>query len=130
MATLTDDCIIHLLDDDAAVRDSLQFMLETKGCKASVHSNLNSFLKSFNSTDKCCLILDIRLDGMSGLDVQKSLLPRYKIKIPIIFITGHSDEDIIKQATAQSGCSFLEKPFETQVLIQHIDKALESQCIQ
>jgi len=125
MCQLKQRSVIHILDDDETARDSLQFLIETSGFKVKTHEDLDSFLDSYNTTETSCLILDVRLPGTSGFEIQKQLPSIYNIMVPIIFISGHAKNCSLQQETENDYVAFLEKPCDPTVLMEYITIALE-----
>lgn len=115
--------LLSVVDDDESVRESLPDLLRELGFEARSFSSAREFLSSDYVDQTRCLILDVAMPGMSGLDLQKELIHREK-KIPIIFITGQKDEDIRKQAFTQGAVRFLYKPFSDNVLLDAVNAAL------
>jgi FixJ family two-component response regulator len=113
---------ICLIDDDAAVRDALIIFLEMCEYAVDAYDSSESFLENADKTNTDVLVLDIRLPGMSGIELQTELRNR-KIDIPIIFITGHGDEEIRASVTQQGTIDFLEKPIDHSALLKRIEAA-------
>jgi len=114
---------IYLIDDDQAVRESLTLYLESKGLTVVSYSSAQDFLESYDKNSPGCLLLDIRMPGMNGLDLQEYLTQK-ELAIPIIFITGHGDISMAAQAFKGGAIDFLEKPFENEGLLKSIGQAL------
>jgi FixJ family two-component response regulator len=115
--------LLSVVDDDESVRESLPDLLREFGFAARAFSSAREFLSSDYVDETRCLILDVAMPGMSGLDLQQELKHRGK-EIPIIFITGQKDEDIRKQAFTQGAVKFLCKPFSDNVLLDAVNAAL------
>ncbi len=115
---------VFVVDDDEAVRDSLRLLMKSIGLATETYSCASDFLKAFDKDKQGCLILDIRMPGMTGLDLQKELANRHSL-LPIIFITGHGDVPMAVQAMREGAINFIQKPFRDQELIDNINKALE-----
>lgn len=115
--------IVHLVDDDYFIQDSLQFLLEPLGYTLESYSSGQAFLDSFENISIRCLLLDVRLTGMSGLEVQQYVRKNSKRFIPIIFISGHGDEEVTAAALDNRAIGFLNKPFDSKLLINYIEKA-------
>ncbi len=122
---MTDMPLISVVDDDKSLRESLKGLLRFLGYEAAVFSSAESFLKSDVSADTACLILDVRMPGMSGPELQRELGDR-GLKIPIIFITAHGDEDVIARVIADGAVDCLIKPFREEALLKAIGRALSS----
>ncbi len=114
---------VCVVDDDEAVRDSLGMLLESVGHQAKLFGSANDFLDSIDAVHPGCLILDVRLPGMSGLDLQRELTVR-GVEIPIVFITGHGDVPMAVRALQEGAVDFLEKPFKEQDLLDRVSQAL------
>jgi FixJ family two-component response regulator len=112
-----------VVDDDEMLRESLPDLLREVGFEARAFSSGQEFLSSKYVDETSCLILDVAMPGMSGLDVQQELKRRGQA-IPIIFITGQKDEDIRKQALRQGAAKFLYKPFSDSALLDAVNAAL------
>ena len=115
--------IVNLVDDDEALRDSLRWLLESAGHVVVAHASAEAFLSAYRLEQPGCLLLDIRMSGMSGLELQDELIRR-GIAIPIIFITGHGDVPTAVSAVKKGAVEFLEKPFNDQVLLGPVNTAL------
>jgi FixJ family two-component response regulator len=115
--------LLSVVDDDESVRESLPDLLREFGFAARAFSSAREFLCSDYVDETRCLILDVAMPGMSGLDLQQELKHRGKA-IPIIFITGQRDEDIRKQAFTQGAVKFLYKPFSDNILLDAVNAAL------
>ena len=116
---------IHLVDDDAAFRRSMVFLLESMGWPVQAHASaadyLDAGLPALEQTG--CLLLDVRMPGMSGLELQQALIAR-GCRLPIVFITGHGDVELAVQAMKHGAFDFLEKPFRDQRLLDVVSAAL------
>lgn len=113
---------VFIVDDDAAVRDSLQWLLESIQLNVKSFASGEDFLEYYSVHMVGCLVLDVRMPSMSGLQLQKFLVGKYSI--PIIFITGHGDIPIAVKAMREGAFHFLEKPFEDQVLLDCVNEGL------
>ena len=116
--------IIYLVDDDEAVRDALGMLLKSIGLEHETFASALDFLQSYDARRHSCLVADIRMPGMSGLELQQRLNER-RSEIPIIFITGHGDVPMAVTALKSGAVDFLQKPFRDQDLIDRIHKALD-----
>jgi FixJ family two-component response regulator len=116
--------MVCVVDDDEAVRGSLKLLLKTLGVPALAYGSAQEFLADFDPQRRGCLVLDIRMPGMSGLELQHELNTRGALA-PIIFITGHGDVPMAVEAMQQGAMDFLQKPFRDQDLLDRINKALE-----
>ncbi len=117
--------VVHIVDDDQAVRDSLSFLMKSVGINHDTHASANDFLERFDAEQPGCIVLDIRMPGMSGLELQEMLNERKSIT-PIIFITGHGDVPMAVEAMQGGAVDFLQKPFRDQELLDRINSALEA----
>jgi FixJ family two-component response regulator len=117
------DPIVYVVDDDAAVREAIKNLLESVGMKVQTFVSGAEFMARAPAEAPSCLILDVRLPGMSGLEFQRELTAA-GVEIPIIFITGHGDIPITVQAMKAGAVDFLTKPFREQELLDAIHKAL------
>ena len=116
--------VIAIVDDDELMRGALAGLLKEAGFPAQVFSSAEEFLASGQPRQTACLIADIRMPGMSGLDLQAKL-NAIEIKIPIIFITAHGDARLRLQAMRAGAVEFLTKPFDDEVLLESVRAALE-----
>lgn len=115
---------VFIIDDDARVRESMQRLLKSVGLRAELFAMPQDFLRRKPPNDRSCLVLDVRLPGMSGLDVQRKLT-EMGVHIPIIFITAHGDIPMTVKAMKSGAVEFLMKPFRDQDLLDAIHQALE-----
>lgn len=116
--------VVFVVDDDPSVRSSLKFLISTVGLKVETFDSADGFLRKQLPDAPSCLVLDVRLPGLSGLDFQRELAAR-NIHIPIIFITGHGDIPMSVCAMKAGAVEFLSKPFRDQDLLDAIRIALE-----
>jgi FixJ family two-component response regulator len=117
--------LVAILDDDDSMRSALQGLLEADGLSAQAFAASEEFLNSGQQHQIACLIADIRMPGMSGLELQARLNAE-RCRIPIIFITAHGDEKMRMQALRAGAVEFLAKPFEDEALLASVRAALES----
>ena len=115
---------VYVVDDDADVRDSLQWLLESVGLKVAAFGNAQDFLDGYVSGSSGCVVMDVRMPGLSGITAQKKL-PEYQIDIPLIMISGHGNVDMAVTAMTQGAKTFIEKPFNDQLLLDHVQQALQ-----
>jgi FixJ family two-component response regulator len=115
---------VYVIDDDEAVRDSLQWLLEGKDYRVKCFDSAESFLARFDPREVACLIADIRMDGMSGLELQDQLLER-RSPLPVTFITGHGDVPMAVTTMKKGAEDFIEKPFKEDELVALVEKMLE-----
>ena len=123
--TPTEDLLIHVIDDDAAFRRSLVFLLESMGWAVASHASAEDFLAATPKPAAiACLVLDIRMPMMSGLELQQVLRSR-GWAVPVVFITGHGDVELAVHAMKHGACDFLEKPFKDQALLDAVGRAVK-----
>ena len=115
--------LISIVDDDDALRSSLENLIRSAGLRAQGFSSAEAFLRSNQAHETGCLILDVRMPGMSGLELQR-LMAVADSHLPIIFITAHGDDDQRRQALEAGAVAFLLKPFYVEELLNAIDAAL------
>ena len=115
---------VHVVDDDEAIRRSLAFMLKTSGYRVSCWPSGAAFLKEARQLEPGCILLDVRMPEMDGLDVQAELARR-GIAMPVVIVTGHGDIAIAVSAMKAGAVDFIEKPFQKEVLLTAIENALE-----
>jgi two-component system, LuxR family, response regulator FixJ len=115
---------VFVVDDDEGVRNSLRFLLKSVGLATRTLSSAAEFLDGYQPSQPGCLVLDVRMPGMSGLELQQQLNVR-GATIPVIFITGHGDVPMAVEAMQHGAFDFLQKPFRDQDLIDRIQRALE-----
>jgi len=118
------DTTIFVVDDDDGMRRALGTLLSTVGYKTALFALPSQFLARFKADEPGCLILDIRMPEMSGLEVQQQL-NRAGAMLPVIFITGHGDVPMAVQAMKEGAFQFIQKPFRDQELLDHINHALQ-----
>ncbi len=115
---------VFVVDDDAAVRDSLLILLRSAGISCEEFPSAEGFLSSYSSDRPGCMILDIRMPGTDGLELQQMLI-KQGMRMPIIFLTGHGDVPMAVQAIKSGALDFIEKPFREQALIDSVKRAIE-----
>ena len=113
--------LIHLVDDDAAVRRSVGFMLKSSGHQVQSYESGLDLLKNANQLDDGCILLDIRMPGMDGLEVQQALQDK-GVSLPVIIMTGHGDVGLAVRAMKAGAVDFIEKPFQKDSLIASLDE--------
>ncbi len=116
---------VYVVDDDQAMRESLQWLIESVGMKVRTFASADDFLKAYRSDWRGCLLLDVRMPGMSGLELQ-AYLARCSITLPVILITGHGDVTMAVRAMKAGALDFIEKPFNDDALLGSIRNALEN----
>jgi RNA polymerase sigma factor (sigma-70 family) len=115
---------VFVVDDDQAMRSSLQWLIESAGLRVETFHSAQAFLDSYYPGRAGCLLLDVRMPGMSGLELQ-AYLDRREIRIPVIIITGHGDVSMAVKAMKGGAVDFIEKPFDDEQLLNSIRNALE-----
>lgn len=121
---MADKKLVHIVDDEDAIRRSAAFMLKTSGYAVQTWASGIDFLKEAGAVETGCVLLDVRMPGMDGLSVQRTLARR-GIAMPVIILTGHGDTSIAVQAMKAGAVDFLEKPFERQALLSAIEAAYD-----
>ncbi len=114
---------VHVIDDDPAIVKSLAALIEVLGFEVHTHTTSVEFLAAYEATAPACLILDVRLPGMSGPELQRRLVETGS-DLPIVFITGHADKAVEAEAMARGAVGLLEKPFQAQELVGTVRKAI------
>ncbi|WP_295587979.1 response regulator transcription factor [uncultured Lamprocystis sp.] len=115
---------VFVVDDDQAMRTSLQWLIESTGMQVKTFESADAFLSNFYPERAGCLLLDVRMPGMSGLELQ-SYLAREGYQLPVIIITGHGDVGMAVKAMRAGAMDFIEKPFHDEDLLRSIQRALE-----
>jgi FixJ family two-component response regulator len=116
---------VYVVDDDEAVRDSLQWLLEGKGYRVRCFDSAESFLSRYDAREVACLIVDIRMGGMTGLELQTRLI-EIRSPLPIVFITGHGDVPMAVDTMKKGAMDFIQKPFNEAELVPLVEKMLET----
>lgn len=116
--------LISIVDDDAALRNSLDDLIQSIGFRTQGFASAEAFMSSNQACDTACLILDVRMPGMSGLDLQRQMVAT-NWRIPIIFVTSHANDDARARALKAGAVAFLYKPFREEELLDAIDAALK-----
>ena len=115
---------VYVVDDDEAVRDSIRWLLEASDYKVELYDSGESFIAKYDPFASAVLLLDVRMNGMSGLEVQEHLIAR-NADLPIIFITGHGDVPMAVNALKKGAVDFIEKPFDQAALKQQVERMLQ-----
>ncbi len=115
---------IYVVDDDEAVRDSLQWLLEGKEYRVRCFDSAESFLSRYDAREVACLIVDIRMGGMTGLELQNRLIEAHS-PLPIVFITGHGDVPMAVDTMKKGAMDFIQKPFKEDQLLTLVERMLE-----
>ena len=114
---------VHVVEDDDAVRDSLQMMLESIGYRVQAFASADSFLDAYSQDMAGCIVLDIRMPGMNGMELHRKLNEINSI-LPIIYVTGHGDVPMAVEAMQQGALDFVQKPYREQELLDKISQAM------
>ncbi|AXF25839.1 two-component system response regulator [Burkholderia pyrrocinia] len=113
--------IVCVIDDDASVRKSLASLLKSAGHTALLFASGEEFLAAGSLDDAACVLVDLKMKGMSGLDVHLALVQR-KVTLPVIFMSAHGDDESVRRGLAQGAVAFLRKPFPSDDMINLIDQ--------
>jgi FixJ family two-component response regulator len=116
--------IVFVIDDDEEVRNGLKLLLESIGLSVICYASASLYLDAFDPSQPGCLVIDIRMPGMSGLDLQEKLA-EYPLHPPVIIITGHGDVPMAVRAVKAGAVDFIEKPFRDQILLDSVHRAIE-----
>lgn len=122
---MSDKTVIHVIDDDAAMRDSLAFLLDVNGFKPQVYESADAFLKEASADVVSCVVSDIRMPGMTGVELVRRLKSDGSA-CPVILITGHGDVALAVEAMKAGAADFIEKPFDDEALLGAIRSALNA----
>ena len=114
---------VYVVDDDEGVRDSLQWLLEGKDYRVRCFDSAENFLSRYDAREVACLIVDTRMGGMTGLELQDRLIER-KSPLPIVFITGHGDVPMAVDTMKKGAMDFIQKPFQEDALVNLVDRML------
>jgi two-component system response regulator DctR len=117
------DATVYVVDDDDAIRDALSWLLRSRGVAARSWTSAEAFLADYSDTMRGCLVLDVRMDGMTGVELFDLLLAR-KSRLPVIFLTGHGDVPLAVAALKKGAFDFVEKPFNDNDLVDRIVAAV------
>ena len=114
---------VYVVDDDEGVRDSLQWLLEGKDYRVRCYDSAETFLSRYDAREVACLIVDIRMGGMTGLELQDRLVER-RSPLPIVFITGHGDVPMAVNTMKKGAMDFIQKPFQEEALVNLVERML------
>jgi two-component system, LuxR family, response regulator FixJ len=117
------DAIVHVIDDDDAVRQSLEFLLRAAGVRARTYESASAFLNALPAIETGCVITDVRMPGISGVELLRRL-SEMQVKLPVIVITGHADVPLAVEAMKNGAVDFLEKPYDDELLLGSVRSAL------
>ncbi|MET4025093.1 two-component system response regulator FixJ [Marinobacter sp. MBR-99] len=115
---------VYVVEDDEAVRDSLELLLKSDGKPVKTYESAGAFLADYSDQMAGCIVLDIRMPGMDGMELQKKLNDKHSI-LPIIFVTGHGDVPMAVDAMKEGAVDFIQKPYREEALLEKIEAALE-----
>jgi len=115
---------VYVVDDDEAVRDSVQWLLEGNGYRVRCFDSAESFLSRYDAREVACLLVDIRMGGMTGLDLQARLI-EIRSPLPIVFITGHGDVPMAVDTMKKGAMDFIQKPFKEADLVRLVEQMLD-----
>jgi FixJ family two-component response regulator len=118
------DPLVFIIDDDASVRRSVERLFKSVGLKVEIFASAQEFLNRERPDGPSCIVLDVRMPGLSGFDLQDTLAA-VNFRVPIIFLTGHGNIPLSVRAMKAGAIDFIEKPFDDQVLLEAVQKALE-----
>jgi RNA polymerase sigma factor (sigma-70 family) len=125
MQMMTEGVTVFIVDDDPAMRESMSFLVRSVGVAVETYPSAQNFLDDYDPARAGCLVLDVRMPGMSGLELQELLVER-NVRLPVIMITGYGDVPMAVRALQGGATAFLEKPFTDQELLEQINLAIES----
>jgi two-component system response regulator FixJ len=123
---MSTESIVHVIDDDSAMRQSMEFLLRTVNIRAQTYESAADFLKSLPRSGTGCIITDVRMPGMSGLELLRKL-KELEVALPVIVITGHGDVPLAVEAMKSGASDFIEKPFDDEALLASVRAALKVQ---
>jgi FixJ family two-component response regulator len=118
------DPIVYVVDDDEAIRDALRLLMKSAGLRVQCCASAEEFLATYRPDVPACLVLDVRMPGMSGLELQHVLNERH-IGIPVVIMTGHGDVPMAVRAMKEGAVDFVEKPFKNDVLLERVKDGLK-----
>jgi two-component system response regulator FixJ len=121
---MTTDGVVHLIDDDAPVRQALAFMLTSSGFAVRAYPSASAFLETLERLQPGCIVTDVRMPGISGIELQRQLQAR-DVRLPVIVMTGHGDIALAVEAMKAGAVDFIEKPFNDEVMIAAIRTAFD-----
>jgi len=125
MSVMAKRGLVYVVDDDEAVRDSLQWLLEGKDYRVRCYESAEAFLSRYDPREVACLLADIRMGGMTGMELQDRLLERH-CPLPIVFITGHGDVPMAVQTMKKGALDFIQKPFDEPQLMALVERMLQA----
>lgn len=120
---MSNDLVVHVVDDDAAVRDSIAFLLDTAGLKSRTYDSAVALLDRADALEPGCIVTDVRMPDVNGLEMVRRLKAA-DVRLPVIVITGHADVPLAIEAMHAGVADFIEKPFDDEALLASVDTAL------
>lgn len=120
---MSSDAVVHIIDDDTAVRQSLSFLLASEGIPVRLHESADAFFDLIASCPHGCIVTDVRMPGMSGIELLRHL-KKSDLSIPVIVMTGHADVPLAVEAMKQGAVDFIEKPFDDEYFVNAVQAAL------
>ncbi|WP_185984793.1 response regulator FixJ [Aureimonas mangrovi] len=123
---MTTEPKVHIIDDDAGVRDSLAFLIDTAGLPVATYASAPAFLAALAEPLRGCVVTDVRMPQMSGIDLLKRL-KAHEVPLPVIVMTGHGDVPLAVEAMREGAADFIEKPFDDDALLASVTAALDSE---
>ncbi|CAM4443007.1 MAG: Response regulator protein TmoT [Legionellaceae bacterium] len=122
--TLINEATVYVIDDDTALCESLHWLIESIGLRVRIYNNAKDFLNEYRPEMKGCLLIDIRMPGLSGYELQDILISQHN-RLPVIMMTGHGDIPMAVRALKAGAIDFITKPFNAQYLLEQIQKAIQ-----
>lgn len=116
-------CVVRIVDDDAGVRDSYRFLIETDGWFVKTYTDAEDFIQNNDPTIPGCVVLDVRMPGLSGLELQE-YLEKLSSRLPIVFISAHANVEMVVRAIQHGAIDFLPKPVDDAKLLEAVEKAV------
>jgi len=116
------EALVHIVDDEADVRDAIALLVRGEGLRAQTHESAQAFLRAYDADTPGCAVVDVRMPGMNGLEMQEALNER-GAPLPLLFVSGHGDVPLAVEAMRKGAANFLEKPVEDDVLVQSVTLA-------
>jgi two-component system response regulator FixJ len=121
---MPNDAVVHVVDDDLAVRQSLSFLIATDGLPVRLHESASAFLEQVETATRGCIVTDVRMPGIDGIAFLRHLKTR-GFRLPVIVMTGHADVPLAVEAMKEGAVDFIEKPFDDEVFLKILRSALE-----
>ncbi len=120
------DAIVYVVDDDEAVRDSMRLLMKSADLRTELYDSAQAFLTAYEPSRPGCLVVDVRMPGMNGLELQEALTAR-GVRLPVIVMTGHGDVAMAVQAMKAGARDFVEKPYDDEILLARIEECLRAE---